>query len=77
MNPVEYHHHKAYLEELRRQLEEDLAAQAALQNKQPIYAPLLASLGNQMMNLGVKLQLRYGELLDDSTNPPAPYASEF
>lgn len=65
MQHLEQHYQFAQYrgEELRRKAEQHrLAQEAAAQQQQPVYAPLLAGLGSTLTSIGTGLQQRYGDL---------------
>lgn len=70
INPNEYEYREADRAELQRQAEQAQLSKD-IRKTQPIYAPLLAKVGDVMVEAGSNLRDRYGELVEEtqSFNP--------
>ena len=65
-----YEKQQAHRESIRREVarhQQADAFRAAQQNDQPLYAAVLAGMGDVLVDVGSRLQHRYGALVEEST----------
>jgi hypothetical protein len=74
LSPNEYYVQAARREEIQRDIEraaQRAAARLAHEDTYPLHAQALARVGKVMVDVGSKLQARYGTLIEDANHTPA------
>jgi hypothetical protein len=74
LSPNEYYVQAARREDIQRDIEraaQRAAARLTQQEAHPLHAQALARVGKVMVEVGSKLQARYGTFIEDANHTPA------